>query len=57
MLLKVKYRGYWFWKRAYIWDGKRWLKMNKELTALQIESDRLFEDSKRFLDLMKGIKP
>lgn len=53
MLIKIKYRGFWIWKRAYIWDGSRWLKMNKELTALQIEADKLFAENKAFLDNLK----
>ena len=52
-MLKVKYRGFWFWKRAYIYDGARWLKMDKELTKLQLEADKLFENNKRFLDSLK----
>jgi hypothetical protein len=53
MFLEVKYKGFWFWKRAYIFDGVRWLKMDKELTTLQIKADKLFAKTEIFLENLK----
>lgn len=48
--LSVKYKGFGKWRRAEIFDGMRWLRMDKESTAIQIEADRLFAANRIILD-------
>lgn len=48
----IRYRGFWIWRRAEIFDGIRWLRLDKNSTERQIEADRLFARSEEIISRM-----
>lgn len=46
----IRYRGFWIWRRAEIFDGIGWVKLDKRCTEIQIEADRLFAANRAILE-------
>lgn len=54
----IRYRGFWIWRHAEIFDGIVWVKLDKRCIEIQQEADKLFAANQAILDgMIKEISP